>query len=214
MADVYHRNQRRPRHATILLYYSITVITWVTPRQTRIITTMMYYMTRLCGTVRPRPFLRLSSTTPSKTAAQKSKGVSRPSPKVQYLSLPTYRSQTWLQYQFARTAPSRFTESESVVPQPSDKNAIDRPPGCATPLERFFSQYPKFQFRPSESPTSEFKRLCKDTRKMLATNSMLPSRGNSTTFMGPTRMISTTGRNSVVPCELNRFQTRSKNAAL
>jgi len=127
----------------------------------------MHYMTRLCGTVRPRPFLRLSSTTPSKTAVQKSKGVSRPSPKVGYLSLPACRGQTWIWHQFARTAPSRFTDSESTVPQPIDKNlnAIDRAPGRATPLERFFSQYPKFQFRPSESPTSEFKRLCEEYEK-------------------------------------------------
>jgi len=51
------------------------------------------------------------------------------------------------------------------VPQHTDKNAIDRPPGRATPLERFFSQYPKFQFRPSESPISEFKRLCEEYKK-------------------------------------------------
>ena len=102
--------------------------------------------------------------TKTKTATQKSKGVSRRSPEVQYLSLPTCRSQTCLRYQILFTAPSRFTDLELVVPQPINKNAIDRP-GRTTPLERFFSQYPKFEFQPSESPISEFKRLCKAHEK-------------------------------------------------
>lgn len=128
--------------------------------------TTMHYVTRFCGTIRPRPFLRLSSTIPStsKTAVQKSKGVSRPSLEVQclsYLLVGARLGPGSIIYRFARTAPSRFTDSESMAPQPIDKNAIDRPLGRATPLERFFFQYPKFQYKPSESPISEFKRLCK-----------------------------------------------------
>jgi hypothetical protein len=76
--SVLKQNQQKPRHATM----KQRVITWVTPRQTSI---HGNYVTRFCGTVQPRPFLRLSSTIPSKTATQKSKGVSRPSPEVQYL---------------------------------------------------------------------------------------------------------------------------------
>ncbi|KAI9453958.1 hypothetical protein BJY52DRAFT_1213893 [Lactarius psammicola] len=32
--------------------------------------------------------------------------------------------------------------------------------GVVTPLERFFSRYPKFRFQPSNSPVIEFGRLC------------------------------------------------------
>ncbi|KAF8260803.1 hypothetical protein EI94DRAFT_1747549 [Lactarius quietus] len=44
--------------------------------------------------------------------------------------------------------------------QPIQKITIDRPPGVTTPLEAFFSQYPKFQYQPLNSPVVEFDRLC------------------------------------------------------
>jgi hypothetical protein len=37
---------------------------------------------------------------------------------------------------------------------------IVRPPSSETPLEAFFSQYPNFQYDPSNSPVAEFYRLC------------------------------------------------------
>ncbi|KAI9446052.1 hypothetical protein H4582DRAFT_1903118 [Lactarius indigo] len=47
-------------------------------------------------------------------------------------------------------------------PQPRQKkNIIVQPLGIKTPLEDFFSQYPKFPFQPSKSPVVEFNRLCK-----------------------------------------------------
>jgi len=45
-------------------------------------------------------------------------------------------------------------------PQPSQKNIIVQPLGVKTPLEGFFSRYPKFRFQPSNSPVAEFDRLC------------------------------------------------------
>ena len=49
-----------------------------------------------------------------------------------------------------------------MVPQPKNKNVIIRPLGDSTPLEEFFSQYPKFQYLPLNSPVAEFKRLCEE----------------------------------------------------
>jgi hypothetical protein len=43
----------------------------------------------------------------------------------------------------------------------SQKNIIIRPLGVETPLEGFFSQYPNFQWQPSNSPVIEFDSLCK-----------------------------------------------------
>ncbi len=48
--------------------------------------------------------------------------------------------------------------------QPDDNNLIVRPLGVETSLECFFSQYPEFQYRPSNSPVAEFNRLCKESR--------------------------------------------------
>jgi hypothetical protein len=53
------------------------------------------------------------------------------------------------------------TKKPSPEPVPSQKNIIVRPLGVETPLEAFFSQYPKFQPEPSNSPIVEFGRLCK-----------------------------------------------------
>jgi hypothetical protein len=49
-----------------------------------------------------------------------------------------------------------------MVPQTEDENVIARPLGVSTPLEKFFSQYTKFQYLPLNSPVAEFKRLCKE----------------------------------------------------
>ena len=49
-----------------------------------------------------------------------------------------------------------------MIPQPVDKKVIIRPLGVSTPLEKFFSQYTKFQYLPSNSPVAEFKRLCEE----------------------------------------------------
>jgi hypothetical protein len=45
-------------------------------------------------------------------------------------------------------------------PQPSQRNIPVQPLGAETPLERFFSKYPSFRFRPLNSPVVEFDRLC------------------------------------------------------
>ncbi|KAI9446048.1 hypothetical protein H4582DRAFT_1903111 [Lactarius indigo] len=45
------------------------------------------------------------------------------------------------------------------IPRPQPR-IIVRPLGVETPLEKFFSQYPKFLFQPSNSPVAEFNRLC------------------------------------------------------
>ena len=46
-------------------------------------------------------------------------------------------------------------------PQPGQRNSQVPPLRAKTPLEGFFSKYPKFKFQPSNSPTFEFNRLCK-----------------------------------------------------
>ena len=113
-----------------------------------------------------------SFKTKTKTATQKSKGASHRSPEVQYLSLPTCRSQTRFQYQILFTTPSRFTDSELVVPQPIEKNAVDRP-GHATPPDTFLSQYPKFHFNLQNLPFPNSNTTARRTRRMPATNSIL-----------------------------------------
>ncbi|KAF8260801.1 hypothetical protein EI94DRAFT_1747538 [Lactarius quietus] len=45
------------------------------------------------------------------------------------------------------------------------KNTIVQPLGFPTPLEVFFSQHPKFQHQPSNSPVFEFDRLCQMYRR-------------------------------------------------
>jgi hypothetical protein len=47
-------------------------------------------------------------------------------------------------------------------PPPGQRHISDQQPLSAeTPLERFFSKYPNFQFQPLNSPVVEFDRLCK-----------------------------------------------------
>ena len=53
------------------------------------------------------------------------------------------------------------TQKPQPEPGPSQNNIIVRPLGAETPLEGFFSQYPNFQYQPSNSPVIEFNRLCK-----------------------------------------------------
>jgi len=49
-------------------------------------------------------------------------------------------------------------------PQPAsgEKKVIVRPLGVSTPLEKFFSQYTKFNYLPLNSPVAEFNRLCEE----------------------------------------------------
>ena len=51
-----------------------------------------------------------------------------------------------------------------LVPQPDseDKNVIVHPLGSSTPLEKFFSQYTKFQYLLLNSPVAKFKHLCEE----------------------------------------------------
>ncbi|KAH9980913.1 hypothetical protein BGW80DRAFT_1247759 [Lactifluus volemus] len=51
---------------------------------------------------------------------------------------------------------SRPTSNEKT-----QESIIVQPLGVETPLEGFFSQYSNFQSQPSNSPVSEFRRLCK-----------------------------------------------------
>ncbi|KAF8260810.1 hypothetical protein EI94DRAFT_1747565 [Lactarius quietus] len=60
--------------------------------------------------------------------------------------------------QFSPTTSNKKPQSE---PGSSQKNIIIQPLGVETPLEGFFSQYPNFQWEPSNSPVIEFDRLCK-----------------------------------------------------
>ncbi|KAH9985888.1 hypothetical protein BJV74DRAFT_846098 [Russula compacta] len=46
--------------------------------------------------------------------------------------------------------------------QAKDKNATVQPQHVRTPLEKFFSQYPKFRHQPLNSPVDEFNRLCRE----------------------------------------------------
>ncbi|KAH8995427.1 hypothetical protein EDB92DRAFT_1794906 [Lactarius akahatsu] len=51
---------------------------------------------------------------------------------------------------------------QTKKPQPRQKKTIIvQPLGVRTPLDGFFSRYPKFLLQPSESPVVEFNRLCK-----------------------------------------------------
>jgi hypothetical protein len=51
--------------------------------------------------------------------------------------------------------PNKMTPDKAPTPQHT-KN------GVTQPLERYFSQYSRFQYQPTRSPTIEFKRLCRE----------------------------------------------------
>jgi hypothetical protein len=61
------------------------------------------------------------------------------------------------------------TSNKTPAPQPTKKTS-DKPPtrqkdtknDVTQPLERFFSQYSKFQYQPTKSSVTEFNRLCKE----------------------------------------------------
>jgi len=58
----------------------------------------------------------------------------------------------------------RKTPNKTPGTQPTNANDVAQPValGVKTPLERFFSRYPKFKYQPRNSSVTEFSRLCKE----------------------------------------------------
>jgi len=52
-----------------------------------------------------------------------------------------------------------YRQPRTEMPRPIEKNTIVQPLGVQTSLEVFFSQHPKFQYQPTNSPVLEFNRL-------------------------------------------------------